>query len=231
MLELVPEGFEEVDEDGGLELAAYVDAAGEEQLRAAFGVVSAAPVRADWSTRWRSFHHAVRAGGVWIGPPWEAPPPRELAVTIEPGRAFGTGAHPTTRLCVDLLAGVERGSLLDVGCGSGVLALAAARLGFGPLTAVDLDPVAVEVARVNAARNGVALDVSVLDVLVHNPPGAEVTVANLLLDPVASILPRLWSDVVVTSGYLAADEPDAAGWRRAERRELDGWAADVFVRA
>ena len=82
---------------------------------------------------------------------------------IDPGRAFGTGAHPTTRLCVELLARAERGSLLDVGCGSGVLSIAAARLGFGPIRAVDNDPVAVETTIANAAVNGVVIDAALLD--------------------------------------------------------------------
>ena len=81
----------------------------------------------------------------------------ELAVVIDPGRAFGTGAHPTTRLCIELLATSARGSLLDVGCGSGVLAIAAARLGFSPIAAIDDDPIAIETTLANAAVNGVGL--------------------------------------------------------------------------
>ena len=84
------------------------------------------------------------------------PPPDALAVVIDPGRAFGTGAHATTRLALELLQDVEPTSLLDVGCGSGVLSVAAAKLGFAPVTAVDIDDVALETTRANAAANGVA---------------------------------------------------------------------------
>ena len=91
-----------------------------------------------------------------------------------PRTCFGTGAHPTTQLCVDLLSGLERGSLLDVGCGSGVLAIAAARLGFAPVTAIDVDPVAVEVTVANAVVNGVALDVRVADALHGAMPSVDV---------------------------------------------------------
>ena len=130
---------------------------------AAFPAADVAPVEPGWEDRWRSFHRPVRAGGLWIGPPWEHPDAGEPAVVIEPGRAFGTGAHPTTRLCIELLARTARGSLLDVGCGSGVLSIAAVRLGFGPVHAVDNDPVAVETTRANAAVNGVAIEALVLD--------------------------------------------------------------------
>jgi ribosomal protein L11 methyltransferase len=231
MLALVPGGFEERESADRLELAAYVGAGDEQALRAVFGEVVATPVPADWADRWRSFHRSVRAGGVWIGPPWETPPAGEPAVTIEPGRAFGTGAHPSTRLCIELLARVRRGTLVDVGCGSGVIALAAARLGFGPVSAVDIDPVAVEVARANAASNEIGLDAFVLDALAVEPPTADVTVANLSLRAVESLLTRLRADVVVTGGYLAGDELRVSGWRATARRELDGWAADVFVRS
>jgi ribosomal protein L11 methyltransferase len=231
MLAIVPGGFEEIESGDQLELAAYVDATEKETLRAAFGRVAATPVSADWADRWRSFHRPVRAGGVWIGPPWETPPAGMPAVTIEPGRAFGTGAHPSTRLCIELLAGTPRGSLVDVGCGSGVVALAAARLCFGPLAAVDIDPVAVAVARANATANGVELDVFVLDALAVKPPSADVTVANLSLQAVETLLPRLRAGIVVAAGYLVDDELQVSGWRRTTRRVLDGWAADVFVRS
>ena len=118
-----------------------------------------APVGEGWEERWKAFHEPVRAGGLWIGPPWIAPPPGEPAVMVDPGRAFGTGAHPTTRACIELLARIEPGSLLDAGCGSGVVAVAAARLGFAPVRAFDVDLVAVEVARETARGNEVAIDV------------------------------------------------------------------------
>ena len=150
---------------------------------------------------------------------------------IDPGRAFGTGAHPTTQLCIELLARAERGSLLDVGCGSGVLSIAAARLGFAPIRAVDNDPVAVETTIANAAVNGVEVDASLLDGERDALPEAAITVANVLLAPVERILARLGSGVVITSGYLVADHPVARGWRATERVALDGWAADRFERA
>ena len=166
MLELAPAGFEEVDAGGELELAVFGDELTEGLVRAAFdGPVSSTPIEPGWEDRWRAFHRPVRAGGLWIGPPWESAPGEETSVVIDPGRAFGTGGHSTTRACIELLARTERGSLLDAGCGSGVLAIAAKRLGFGPVVAVDVDPVAVDVAQENVGRNGVIVEVRSLDVL------------------------------------------------------------------
>ena len=144
MLELFPEGFEEADRGEDVELAAYTGADGERRLREAFAEVSSEPVADDWQDRWRSFHRPVRVGPLWVGPPWEPAPHDAVAVVIDPGRAFGTGAHPTTRLSLELLLELEPGSLLDVGCGSGVLAIAGAKLGFAPVHAFDVDEAAVE---------------------------------------------------------------------------------------
>ena len=181
-----------------------------------------------WEDRWKEFHRPVRAGGLWIGPPWVPPPAGELAVVVDPGRAFGTGAHATTRVCIELLDGVERGSLLDAGCGSGVVAVAAARLGFASVDAVDSDAVAVEVAAETARTNGVDLDVRRLDVLHDRLPVTDVAVANIELGAVERLLERLPARIAVTSGYLASQAPSAAGWLRVRRLELDGWAADVL---
>jgi ribosomal protein L11 methyltransferase len=140
MLELFPEGFEEVDRPGGVELAAYTDAAGEERLWAFFGGASGADVDDGWAERWRAFHRPVQVGELWVGPPWEEPPAGVSAVVVDPGRAFGTGSHSTTRLCLEVLQTLERTELLDIGCGSGVLAIAAALLGFAPVRGVDVEP-------------------------------------------------------------------------------------------
>jgi ribosomal protein L11 methyltransferase len=230
-LELVPEGFEESEEDDELTLAFYVRDEAADAIRAAFGDVVVTPVEPGWEDAWRTFHRPVQVGGLWIGPPWEPPDSGLEVVVIDPGRAFGTGAHPTTRLCVELLAKTVRGSLLDVGCGSGVLSIAAARLGYDPVIAVDNDPVAVETTVANAAANGVEVDARILDGEVDRLPVADVTVANVLLAPVELILARLASGIAITSGYLVGERPAAPGWAPDVRVERDGWAADRFVRA
>jgi ribosomal protein L11 methyltransferase len=229
-IDLAPGGFEEAETDGTLVVSLYVADDGVERVLAAFPDAEVAAVQPGWEDGWRAFHRPVRAGGLWIGPPWEQPAAEELAVVIDPGRAFGTGAHPTTQLCVELLSTCERGSLLDVGCGSGVLSIAAARLGYGPIQAVDIDPVAVETTIANAAANGVGLVASLVDGESGELPRADIVVANVLLAPVERILARLDAATAITSGYLTSDTPAAPGWEHRDRVELDGWAADRFER-
>lgn len=232
MIELFPTGFEEIDYAGGeVELAAYTDAGGEERLWHAFGGTrSATDVEEGWEERWRAFHQPVHAGGLWIGPPWETPPPGELTVVIDPGRAFGTGGHATTRLCIELLAATRPGSLVDVGCGSGVLSIAAARLGFGPILGLDNEEPAVEATLENARVNGVEVEARLGDVLGTPLPEADAVVANITLPAVNTLAPYLRSDRIVTSGYLESEHPELPGFRHLDRRTAEGWAADLHER-
>lgn len=231
MLELFPTGFEEVERMDGVELVAYTDASGEERLWEAFGGASATEVGDGWEDGWRRFHRPVRVGRLWVGPPWEEPDADSLAVVVDPGRAFGTGAHPTTRLCLELLQELEPTSLVDAGCGSGVLAVAAAKLGFEPVVALDVEQAAVDATLANAQANGVAVEARRLDALEGPLPEAGVTLANILLEVVEQLATHVRSPLYLTSGYLVADRPRLASWERLARRESDGWAADLFARA
>jgi ribosomal protein L11 methyltransferase len=230
LIDLFEEGFEERELADGVELAAYTERVDAAALLAPLGPVTESPVAAGWETAWRGFHRPVRIGPLWLGPPWEAPDDGATAVVIDPGRAFGTGAHPTTRLCLELLLGVEPSGLVDLGSGSGVLAVAAARLGFQPVIALDADEAAVDATRANAAANGVEVDARLADVLADPLPAVAVAVANLAREPVERAAERFGGARFVGSGYLVAERPAAAGWRTAERRELDGWAADLLER-
>jgi ribosomal protein L11 methyltransferase len=230
MIDLFPAGFEEREGDGMLELVAYTGRVDATLRLAALGPVSALEVVVGWEDEWRRFHRPVRIGPLWIGPSWEAPDADAVAVVVDPGRAFGTGGHATTRLCLELLLDLEPTSVIDLGCGSGVLAVAAAKLGFAPVVALDSDETAVGVARANAAANGVAVDVRLGDVLVDSLPAAEVAVANIARDPVERAAERFAGTFVVASGYLEDERPEPRGWRAADRRLADGWAADLLVR-
>jgi ribosomal protein L11 methyltransferase len=231
MLDLFPEGFEENEIEGDLELAAYATASAEERFWQAFGPGAATDVPEDWSEAWKRFHRPVRVGPLWVGPPWEEPDAGALAIVVDPGRAFGTGSHATTRLCLELLLDRPRTSFVDLGCGSGVIALAAAKLGFEPVAGVDVDPDAVEATTENAQRNGVEIAVSRADFLADELPGADLAVANVTLESVEQLAARLLSNALITSGYVASEQPQPQGWSHRDRREDEGWAADVFVRS
>ena len=232
MLELFPGGFEEIEHDDGVELVGYTDAGGEELMWLAFGNATVSDVALGWEERWREFHKPVVVDGLWIGPPWEEAPADRQTVVIDPGRAFGTGAHETTRLTLRLLSGLDRrGSLLDVGCGSGVISIAAARLGFGPITAVDIDTQAIGATLRNAAENHVEVKAYVADALVEDLPRTNVAVANVTFEVAAAVARRLDVSRLVTSGYLVSDAPPPLeDFAHVERLTENGWAADAFAR-
>jgi len=213
LLHLFPEGVEEL--DGAF--AVYA-----EEPPIGFDLIEADEVSEGWEDAWKDFHHGVSIGRLWVGPPWESPPADLVPVVIDPGRAFGTGAHATTRLCLDFLQDTEPTSLLDVGCGSGVLSIAAAKLGFAPIAAVDLDEVALESAQENAKANDVEIEIG------ETMRPAALAVMNIALEVVQGLLPKLQVQRAITSGYLERDDPSVAGWQRIERRVRDGWAADLL---
>jgi ribosomal protein L11 methyltransferase len=230
MLELFPEGFAEQDGSAATELVAFTDEAGAERLRARFGHVRVEPVPDGWETEWTRFHRPVEVGSLWIGPPWEEPTAGLVPVVIDPGLAFGTGAHATTRLCVELIQSLQPASLLDVGCGSGVLAIAACKLGYEPVTAIDVDEAAVDTTNRNAAANGVVVDASLFDAGAGTLPEAEIAVANIDLRTIARLQLSERCRVLVTSGYNESDRPAVAGFEHVERRATEQWAADSFRR-
>ena len=146
----------------------------------------------DWVGRTQAQFTPLETARLWIGPTWHEPPREEKAlVRLDPGLAFGTGSHPTTRLVlVYIERELRRGArVLDYGCGSGILAIAAAKLGARRVDAVDIDPEALEVARANAARNAVSIGIYAPE---NVPPGVyELVVANILADPLIVLAPLL----------------------------------------
>ena len=231
LIDLFPEGFEEVTVEGGIEFAAYTKAGGEERLWQVFGPGAATDVEAGWNEAWKRFHRPVQIDRLWVGPPWEAPADGLVRVVVDPGLAFGTGAHPTTQLCLRFLLEHEPISLLDLGCGSGVLSIAAAKLGYAPVTAFDLDDAAVAATRANAEVNSVELKVERRDVLSDPLPSAGLALANIASEPLTKVAPRVESAELVASGYLVSEELELEGWRLVERKELQGWVADLFQKA
>jgi ribosomal protein L11 methyltransferase len=231
MIELFPEGFEEVDHADGIELIAYTDAGGEERLWHAFGGARRTEISGDWRDRWKEFHRPVRIGPLWIGPSWHEPPDDSTAIVLDPGRAFGTGAHATTRLCIELLLDQEPCPVIDLGCGSGVLAIAAAKLGFAPVLALDSDANAVAATVANAAGNGVSIETRLADVFVEETPPAELVLANITRQALEALAPRLRCGQLISSGYLPTDAEELASFRHVRRLTQDGWAADLYEAA
>jgi ribosomal protein L11 methyltransferase len=231
--DLFPLGYEEERGDGGrLLLAAYTGTP--IKLPDGLGGWTIEAVETGWEDRWREFHHGAQIGGrLWVGPPWEEAPAGLPAVVIDPGRAFGTGQHGTTAACLELLLDVEpRGSVLDLGCGSGVLAIGAARLGFAPVTACDNDPLAVSAARENAAANGVAIEVVAADVLTDELPPADLWLANILHAPLIALFerPAARPARAIVSGIRLHEPVVPYGYREAARVEREGWLAQLLER-
>jgi ribosomal protein L11 methyltransferase len=246
LLELAPGGVEQVDGDGFVEYALYGAPgelpsfpSGSADVGGVVVQVSGEPVADDWAERWKRFHEPVLIGGrVFVRPPWADARQGTLDLVIDPGQAFGTGAHATTRLSLELLLELSSaGSFADLGCGSGVLALAAAKLGFGPVAAVDNEEAALEATRANAVANGVSLErVERLDLRAESPPAAETVAANLM----RPLLLRLAASMeekpraLIVSGLLddEADEVADAFAPLAERRRLSsqGWSGLLLAR-
>jgi ribosomal protein L11 methyltransferase len=250
---LAPNGVEEERGPGYVEYAIY---GGEGELPdlgeidAAVGEgtveVSAAEIPDDWADRWRDFHKPLLVGGrLWLRPSWEAPRHGAIDLVVDPGQAFGTGAHPTTRLCLELLLELQAGErahgpLTDLGTGSGVLAIAAAKLGWEPVGGYDQEAPALQAAAANAAANGVAIGLQRINLRERLPALAPTTVANLtapVLRAVAEKLdPASAPRILICSGLLPIelDEIAAAfaraGLVEAERRRDGDWAGLLLHR-
>jgi ribosomal protein L11 methyltransferase len=266
---LAPNGVEEERGPGFVEFAIY---GGEGELPelgtldAAVGggriEVSSTEIPDDWADRWRDFHKPLLVGErLWLRPSWE--PRREGAVdvVVDPGRAFGTGAHPTTRLCLELLlelegAGEAAGPLTDLGTGSGVLAVAAAKLGWDPVRGYDHEEPAIEAAALNAKANGVELTLERMNLRESLPVLAPTVVANMTSPILIAVATRMGSrgrtrrslpavapaspppdpHTLVLSGILPAELDGVAtafadpGFAESERRIDGDWAALLLRR-
>jgi ribosomal protein L11 methyltransferase len=249
LLALVPGGVEERDVDEGVVEYGVYGAEGElpalPALEAAAGpalvTITTEEIADDWADRWRAFHQPIEIGGrMLVRPPWSPPAGDEgvIDLVIDPGQAFGTGAHPTTKLCLELLLELEpEGAFMDLGCGSGVLAIAAARLGWGPVAGVDFDPLSVTATLENAEVNGVDVAARRFDVLRDGPAPSAPTVAANLLRPLLLALARAgFQDppprAIVASGLLRREADEVAqaltartGLPERARREEGDWAA------
>jgi len=265
---LAPNGVEEERGPGYVEYAIYGGEGELPELGALDAAVaggrievSSTEIPDDWADRWRDFHKPLLvAERLWLRPSWEPPREGAIDVVVDPGQAFGTGAHPTTRLCLEFLcelesAGEAGGELVDLGTGSGVLAIAAAKLGWHPVRAYDHEPAAIEAAASNAAVNAVSLQLQRLNLREHLPSLAPTVVSNMtapILMAVAEQLQRLEEsrgrtrrslpksategpppapNILISSGLLPGEVDEVAeafacvGLQEAERRQEGDWAA------
>jgi ribosomal protein L11 methyltransferase len=268
LLQLAPAGVEETDIEGGIVEYAIYGPPGELPLlpdlkAAAAGAlveISTSEIADDWSQRWKEFHKPITVScaapglvpALRVRAPWEPPAalPGTREIVIDPGQAFGTGAHATTRMCLELLlehAGrsAERTAVVDLGAGSGVLAIAAAMLGYGPILALDNDPLSVAAAAQNAAVNAVRIEVERFDLRGDPWPARgeqafELVLANLLgplLLELAASLEHAPANLIC-SGLLAHEADEIAGafaarlrMRERQRRTRGEWAALWLYRA
>ena len=269
---LAPNGVEEERGPGYVEYAIYggegeLPELGEIEVAAGDGLVEvvATEVPDDWADRWQDFHKPLLVGDrLWLRPSWEEPREGTIDVVVDPGRAFGTGAHPTTRLCLEFLLELEAsgdagGSLTDLGTGSGVLAIAAAKLGWEPVRGYDHEGPAIEAASANAKANGVELELECTNLREGLPAPAPTVVANMTapvlrvvaeqlagsgsregarrsLPAVAPASPLATPATMILSGLLPTELDDVAtvfapaGLVEADRRLQGDWAA-LLLRA
>jgi ribosomal protein L11 methyltransferase len=264
LLELVPGGLEERDVDEETVEYALYGAPGElpdvGELRAVAGgaLVDVSTSEVSDGSNWRDWHQPLDVGPLRVRPPWAPERPGALDVVIDPGQAFGTGAHPSTRLTLALLVelrhpgvwppgtypqgdrppGDPPGPLADWGCGSGILSVAAAKLGFGPVSACDHEREAVAATLAAAAANGVELTATRCDLRRAPGPWAPTVLANLvrpLLLEIAALMERP-PERLIAAGLTLDEVDDVVGafvphaLRLASRRDGDGWSAILLAR-
>jgi ribosomal protein L11 methyltransferase len=270
---LAPNGVEEERGPGYVEYAIYggegeLPELGEIEAAAGGGLVElvATQVPDDWADRWQDFHKPLLVGErLWLRPSWEPPRDGMIDVVVDPGRAFGTGAHPTTRLCLELLlelsqAGEADGALTDLGTGSGVLAIAATKLGWGPVRGYDYEQASIEAATANAAANDISAEFELQNLREDLPQLAPTVVANLTapvlhlvaeqltsaigtrgrgrrsLPVVAPPTPPPWPATLVCSGLLPSELDETAsafgmaGFVEEKRRQDGDWAGLLLQR-
>ena len=221
-------------------------------LEARFSACAVIPLRAwsttlrerNWHESWRDqFHPQLFAERLWVCPTWhKAPDGADLVVRIDPGMAFGTGSHATTALCLEWLAGsdlVAGTKVLDYGCGSGILAIAAAKLGAAEVTAVDIDPAALRVCRDNAKLNGLT-EIVIMEPESLGQQRFDVVVANILLEPLTELVARFNGLLnpggnIVLSGILREQAARllaayACAFKMQTQREQGEWTLIAGVR-
>jgi ribosomal protein L11 methyltransferase len=238
LLPILQAGAEERDVEGAVEFSLYAPA-GElprlNDIRALAGdaliEVVSEPVPEGWERRWHEYLRPVRVGALVVRPPWVEGAAGDLV--IDPGVFFGAGTHATTQLCLRLLQDLPAGGpLCDWGAGTGVLAVAAARLGWEPVTAVEVDPGALEVISLNAMANRVAVTTRWLNLAATPAPWAPTVVANLTRELLLDVVIERPPERMIVSGLLRGEVDEvvgALGMREERRLEQGEWAGVLLA--
>jgi ribosomal protein L11 methyltransferase len=250
LVDLAPGGVEEEAGDGWVEYAIYgapgeLPALPDLEAAVADGLVevTSKDIPDDWADRWQDFHEPVLVGDrILVRPSWAEPQDGTIDLVVDPGQAFGTGAHPTTRMCLELLLelserGEAAGPLADWGTGSGVLAIAGSKLGFSPVLACDLERPALEAAKAAARANGVDLELVRADLRREPPPAASTVTANLTAPILRDVAARVEEtpERLICSGLLASELDEVLeafgdrALREGERRTSGDWAALLLL--
>ncbi len=225
-------------EDRNLQLNEKLNALNREYLPDSIRGLAFAEVREeDWANSWKAYYKPVKAGErVVIKPSWEDynPQPGELVIELDPGMAFGTGTHPTTVMCIRFLEQIVKGgeTVFDIGTGSGILSIAAAGLGAGKVTAVDIDEVAVKAARANVARNLVDDVVKVVaGNLLDNVEGkADIVVANIVADVIIAVCRDVFRAVKTGGNFIASGIIESREKEVLERIAGEGFKIEQVAR-
>ena len=212
-----------------------------------YRMVCAGVKQEDWESGWKAYYHALEIGErIAVVPSWESYETDRAVITLDPGMAFGTGTHETTALCLETLDGLIRGGerVLDVGTGSGILAIAALKLGAAKAEGVDIDPMCVRTAGENAARNGVQKDFTVLigDLSDKASGQYDVICANIVANAILHLAPAVPALLAENGTFIASGIIDTrkdevldglakAGLAVRAVREKNGWAAIVCEKA
>ena len=164
----------------------------------------------DWENNWKQYYKPIKIGKLTVVPEWEEKPAEGISLVLDPGLTFGTGSHATTHMCLEAIQEIslENASVLDLGCGSGILGIGAMLLGAKECTSIDIDDKSPKVVNENAELNGVHINALAGDVLGKNWSGYDVVLANIVADVIVKLIPKIKAPYFICSGIIDGREDE-----------------------